>query len=111
MVPVGGRTPVTYTIFPDEDSELCYTVTMQSDRHIWQDWAHKLHSWGLGDWVASLLEAAGPLTLLGAQVIYLGQPFLGQVAPESRIGALVELFEEPEATRSFIDYLREETPQ
>jgi hypothetical protein len=58
--------------------------------------------------VASFLESAGPLTLLAAQVIYLGQPLLGEVVPENRIEALVKLFEEPEATRSFINYLREE---
>jgi len=58
--------------------------------------------------VASLLESAGPLTLLAAQVIYLSQPLLGQAVPENRIEALVKLFEEPEATHSFISYLREE---
>ena len=84
---------------------------MQSDRHIWQAWAYKLHSWGVGDWVASLLESAGPLTLLAAQVIYLGQPILGAAVPENRIEALVKLFEQPEATRSFISYLREEPLQ
>lgn len=61
--------------------------------------------------MASFLEAAGPLTLIGAQLIYLGQPLLGQAAHENRVEALVRLFEEPEATRSFINYLREDTPQ
>lgn len=61
--------------------------------------------------MASLLEAAGPLTVLGAQIIFLGEPLLGPAVPQNRIDALVKLFEEPEATRSFIEYLREDTLQ
>ena len=90
---------------------LCYTVNMRSDRHIWQGWAQKLHSWGLGDWTASLLEIAGPLTWLGAQVVYLGQPLLNQAAPNGQIQALVELLEDPESAKTFIGMLREEIPQ
>lgn len=84
---------------------------MRSDRHIWLGWAQKLHSWGLGEWTASLLENSGPLTWLGAQVVYIGQPLLSQAAPNGQIRALVELLEDPESTKTFIGILREDVPQ
>jgi hypothetical protein len=84
---------------------------MYSDRHIWQGWAQKLHSWGLGGWTASILENAGPLTWLGAQIVYLGQPLLSQAAPKSQIQALVELLEDPESAKTFIGMLKEEILQ
>lgn len=84
---------------------------MQSDRHIWQGWAQKLHSWGLGDWTATVLESAGPLTWLGAQIVYLGQPLLKQAALDNHVQALVKLLENPESAETFISMLREEIPQ
>lgn len=90
---------------------LCYTVNMHSDRHIWQGWAQKLHSWGLGDWTASILENAGPLSWLGAQLVYLGQPLLGPATPRGHLQALVEVLENPESAKTFISILREEIPQ
>ena len=84
---------------------------MLSDRHIWQGWAQKLHCWGLEDWTASILENAGPLTWLGAQLVYLGQPFLTPMTPGSHIQALVELLEDPESAKTFISMLREEMSQ
>jgi hypothetical protein len=84
---------------------------MRSDRHIWLGWAQKLHSWGLGDWIASILESFGPLTWLGAQLVYLGQPLLGQMGPKNQIQALANLLEDPESARTFIGMLREEISQ
>jgi hypothetical protein len=84
---------------------------MNSDRHIWLGWAQKLHSWGLGDWIASILEGFGPLTWLGAQFVYLGQPLLSQVGPKNQIQALANLLEDPESAQIFIGMLREEISQ
>jgi len=56
--------------------------------------------------VATLLEATGPLNLLGAQVVYLGQPLLKQVLPEDQLDALADMLENPKQTRAFTDYLR-----
>jgi hypothetical protein len=52
---------------------------MESNQHIWRVWVEKAHRWGFEDEIATLLEAAGPLTTLGAQMIYLAQPFLSPV--------------------------------
>ena len=61
--------------------------------------------------MASLLEVAGPITLLGAQLVYISQPLFSQSGVKNHLTALVELLEEPETTRSFIKFLREGTPQ
>jgi len=81
---------------------------MQPDRSYWEEWALNLQRWGLREIAASLLEAAGPLTILLAQAVYVGQPFLnGQLAGE-RLQSLAQLFENPAESRSFATFLREE---
>ncbi len=84
---------------------------MSSDQHIWQVWASFLHRWGIEEWVASFLEAAGPLTILGAQAIYFSQPLLKGPVSEEHLNALARLFEDSTHTRAFIDFLREAPPQ
>lgn len=88
--------------------DLCYTFTMDiDDRHIWQLWAEFLHRWGLGDWAASFLEAVGPLTIVGAQVVAVTQPFLTQSRTGSHLAALSKMLESTGSTQAFVDYLRE----
>lgn len=81
---------------------------MESDQQIWQAWAEKLHRWGLGNWVATFLEAAGPLTTIGAQVVYLSQPFLNIALRYDHIEALASMLEEPERAKTFAALLRED---
>ncbi len=78
------------------------------DRSPWADWAHFLQRYRMEQPAAVLLEAAGPLTVLLAQMVYLGQPLLGSTGPQSRWTALAHLLEDREAARSFAAYLREE---
>lgn len=82
-------------------------TSMNVDPQIWQIWAKNLHRWGVGDWVASFLEASGPLTLVGAQALYLSQPLLGLFLPEVHLKALANLLEEPTQSESFAALLRE----
>jgi hypothetical protein len=81
---------------------------MELNQHFWRVWAGNLQRWGLQDWVASALEAAGPLTLLAAQAVYIGQPFLRPFFPEDHLKALANLLEEPVQTKSFASFLRED---
>jgi hypothetical protein len=87
----------------------CYTLSMHDSKHIWQEWARILHHWGMQDLVASLLEAFGPLNLLGAQVVYLGQPLFGHLAANNHLEALAHMLEDRADTQAFISLLREET--
>ena len=80
---------------------------MIPNRHIWQSWAHNLQRWGVGDWIASLLESAGSLSLIGAQVIYFSQPLLNHAFETEQIEALVSLLESETQTRTFAAYLQE----
>lgn len=90
-------------------SNLCYTDCMQKDRSFWSEWAHFLHQWGLAELAGSLLEAAGPLNVFLAQVVYAGRPFIGQSISEAKLAALTDLFEDKEESRSFAAFLREES--
>jgi len=81
---------------------------MESDQQIWRAWAERLHHWGLGSWVAALLEAAGPITTIGAQMVYLTQPFLNLALRYDHIEALASMLEEPERSKTFAAFLREE---
>ncbi len=84
---------------------------MDSDRHIWQIWARKLHQWGVEESVATLLESAGPLTYLGAQAVYLVQPVINWFAPTGYLDALVDIFEDSAKTHAFTTVLREGKPE
>jgi len=81
---------------------------MRTNHHIWVSWEQKLHRWGIDNLVSVILEALGPMTLLGAQGIYLVKPWLDIALPDEHIDALVELLENPQATRTFIHQLKEE---
>jgi len=81
------------------------------NQHIWQNWANILHRWGMQEMVATLLEATSPLNFIGAQVVYLGQPFLKTILPEEHLTAFADLLENPEESKEFSVFLRQETKQ
>lgn len=88
---------------------LCYTDIMQKDRSFWPEWARFLQRWGLTEIVAAVVEAAGPLNIILAQVLYAGGPVLGLVVPDERLNALASMFEDQEESRSFAAFIREES--
>jgi hypothetical protein len=63
------------------------------------------------DWAATILEAVGPLAVLGAQALYIGQPLFNRSMPEGHLDALARLLEDSTNTRAFVDYLREAPSQ
>ncbi len=86
---------------------LCYTEDeMDFDHHIWRVWANYLHRWGLGAHVITVLDALGPLTLVGAQLVYIGQPVLGTFIPDKHIKAFARLLEEPGQAQAFATFLQ-----
>ena len=85
--------------------KICYTLFMQS-RADWSHWAESLRRFkldGLASWV---LEAGAPLTILGAQAIYLSQPFLGGKQTSSW-NSLAHMLETEEEVQDFAHYLQE----
>ncbi len=84
---------------------------MKTDRQTWQAWAEKLRQFGAVEIAATLLEAFGPLTLLGAQAVYLSQPILKPLAPEGHLEALANMLEDSKERQAFVQFLREANPQ
>jgi hypothetical protein len=74
-----------------------------------QVWANRLKHLGVGEVAAALLEATGPLNLVGAQLIYLSQPLLGNLLDSEHLDALATLLEDSDETQAFVSYLREVT--
>jgi len=70
----------------------------------WQKWAESLRRLKLDGFAAWLLEAGGPFTILGAQAVYLSQPFIGG----KKLDSLAHLLEEDEESQAFARYLRGE---
>jgi len=78
---------------------------MNSLRAHWPEWTETLRRLRLDGFAAWLLEAAGPINVIGAQLLYIGQPF---IAPQANDGihALASLLEEEGEARAFAALLR-----
>ena len=79
---------------------------METPRPLWRDWANQLHRLKLESIAAWLLEAGAPVTLLGAQALFVAAPFLG-----SKSEALAHMLEDEHEVRAFTSFLREEASQ
>jgi len=82
---------------------------MESDQHLWQVWTDRFHRWGIAEWSAVILESAGPLTILAAQIVYLSQPVLSWLVPENQLHSAARILEQPDQLSEFIKMLRQET--
>jgi hypothetical protein len=93
---------------------LCYTdIQMQTDalpeaRASWSSWAEFLHRRGLDNLAVWILEAAGPLTVVGAQILYLGGPILRPALSDEQVEALAGLLENHSEALAFAAFLRKE---
>lgn len=80
-----------------------------SNQQTYHTWANRLRQWGLHQLTAALLEAGGPLNLVSAQLVHIGQPVLGSFVAKPQLDALADLLEEPDQTRAFVECLREDS--
>lgn len=80
---------------------------MQADHTYWPAWVRFLHRWGLDEPFAALIETSGPLKLLFAQLIYLGQPLFGSGSTQ-KWQAFANLLENEAESRSFAAFIRKE---
>jgi hypothetical protein len=76
---------------------------MQS-RADWSHWAESLRRFKLDGLASWLLEAGAPLSVLGAQAIYISQPFFGG----KQWTLVAHMLEEDEEVQAFARYLRGE---
>ena len=77
---------------------------MQNLNPVRRKWAEILARYKVNFFVAWLLEAGEPLMLVGAQMLYFGQPFLGNEYTEN----LAHFLENQDETRAFATFLRKE---
>ena len=70
----------------------------------WSNWAGTLRRFKLDGVASLLLEAGSPLKLLGAQALYISQPFIGG----KQLEAVAHMLEEDEETQAFLKYLHGE---
>ena len=71
-----------------------------SPRDHWIRWAETLRRYRLDGLVTWLLDAGKPLTVLSAQALYFGRPFLGESAD-----ALARTLESDDELRAFASFL------
>lgn len=71
----------------------------------WTDWARFLHRWGFDEVATFLLTGLGPVNPLIAQLLHAGRT---PGNPNSSWQALADLLEDPEETRAFAAFLRQE---
>jgi len=86
------------------------TDAFHKGRDSWSIWAGFLRRRGLDNLAAWIIEAAGPLTVLGAQALYLGSPFLRPALSNRQIDGLASLLENHNEALAFAAFLREEIP-
>ncbi len=55
----------------------------------------RLRAWGLHGFAASLVEATGPLALLGAQTLYAAGPMLAPWVPDDEVITWARWLEDP----------------
>lgn len=89
-----------------------YSYKMQTgspiiERSSWPKWANFLRSRRLDGFAAWVLEAAGPLTVLGAQAIYLGSPLLRPTFSTGQVAELANLLEDSSEAQAFVAFLQE----
>ena len=82
--------------------------TISSTYENWLNWADFLRRYKLEKMTAWLLEAAGPLTIIGSQALYFGAPLIRTWLNESREKAFGELLENREEALAFAAFLRKD---
>jgi len=76
---------------------------MQS-RADWHQWVETLRRFKLDGFASWILEAGSPLAVIGAQLLYISQPFLGGKTSN----AVAHMLEDESEVLAFIHYLHGE---
>jgi hypothetical protein len=82
------------------------TDASPAGRTCWSPWAAFLRRYGLESLAVWVLEASGPLALLGAQALTMASPLLQPAFTPGRVEALTSLLEDQDERLAFTEYLR-----
>jgi hypothetical protein len=82
---------------------------MSTPRENWPKWIDALRKQGLADPAAWVLEAAGPLKILGAQALYVGRPFFSSSTGQGFF-ELANILENEEEAGAFVALLKGKVP-
>jgi hypothetical protein len=74
----------------------------------WSSWVLALRRRGLNGPAAVFLETLGPLSVILAQMVYAGQPFLKGLLPGEQWGALGQMLEDQQQRSDFVAFLEED---
>jgi hypothetical protein len=94
-----------------KEHDLQATKLQPEYRQVMQGWAGRLRHWRLNQITASLLEAGGPLKIIGAQLVFISQPMFSGLLSSDNLDLLAEILEKPERTSTFVQFLREEAQE
>lgn len=75
-----------------------------------ENWIKTLYKLQLHHLTATILEALGPINLLGAQLVYISQPVLSPLISQEQSDDIARILEDPSETADFITALRSFEP-
>jgi len=76
-----------------------------------EKWIETLYKLRLQRLAAIILEALGPINILGAQLVYLTQPVLSPFISSDHSQDFAKILEDPSETASFIKAIRSFKPE
>jgi len=82
------------------------TETNLELRKSWPAWVQFLQRHRLDSFAVWALDSLGPLSVIGAQLLYLGKPLLQTVMGENT-ASLAQLLEDADECREFMHYIQE----
>ena len=82
------------------------TETNLEPRDSWPNWIKFLNHHGLEGAAVWFLESLGPLSVIGAQLLYIGKPLLQAVMGENAT-PLAQLLEDADERHAFINHIQE----
>ncbi len=80
---------------------------MSENQPDWINWARTLQQWGVNKGAAFLLDEAGSLCVLFAQLVYLSQPLLTGVVSGRSLASVARALEDPADRQKLVAILRE----
>ena len=76
-----------------------------------EKWIKTLYEMRLLNLAATILEALGPMNIIGAQLVYLTQPVLSPFFTSDQSQEFAKILEDPSETALFIKALRSFEPE